>query len=473
MKARISRRRCRIIFIAVIALLLIVPANSYVNSAGGTDIETQAAQQASIPFEEREPIAPPRENVTVYTGQGFVPPGGFDTTTWADNALIAIASDGRLLHYEAEHDAYQDVDPSPEGDRTVLFAASDHVEASECGATVDCQRDSVIRLNLTTGERETLYAFTAPRRVNNKLHDVDRIGEHTYVLAGMAYDRIYVVNATIDIVEWQWDVQQRYNFSGGRSYPSDWTHINDVEYLPHKGENGWFMASLRNQDQVVFVDREEGLVENWTLGVDDAHRIINEQHNPDYIPASEGGPAVMIADSQNNRIVEYQRVDGEWERTWTWSESEMNWPRDADRLPDGNTLVSDTNGNRLLEVNESGDVVWEVDVGSVYEAERLGTGDESTGVASARELGLESRRTDEIDTSDRSIVFRVQAGVLSALPEKVVNGIYFVLPRWVDFIDAVAIAGILAVVLLWGLLELWWSPFSLRPQSPIRVERNE
>jgi hypothetical protein len=471
MVSRRGRRFSRIVFLVLIGALLVVLLTSYANSAMDSSVKSEAAKQASLPFEERKQIAPPRDNVTVYTGQGFVPPSGFGRNSWPDNALVALAPDGRLLYYEAEHDAYQDVDPSPEGKHTVLFAASDFVDSSQCNATVNCQKDSVVRLNLTTGERETLYTFTAPRRVNYKLHDVDWIDEHRLLVAGMAYDRIYIVNATTNIIEWQWSVQQAFNFSSGGSYPADWTHINDVEYIPHKGSNGWVMVSLRNQDQVIFVDLERGLVENWTLGADGDYDVLNEQHNPDYIPESEGGPAVLITDSQNRRIVEYQRSDGEWEETWVWADGQMSWPRDADRLPNGNTLISDTHGDRLLEVDESGDVVWSVRVGSIYEAERLGTGDESSGGESARKLGLQSKRLEE--ASDPSAIVRIRSELVSLLPEKVVNGIRFVLPGWMSFVDAVALAGILTVVITWAILELWWSSLSLRPRSPVEIKRRE
>ena len=75
------------------------------------------------------------------------------------------------------------------------------------------------------------------------------------------------------------------------------------------------MISPRNHDQVLFLDPETGLQENWTLGADDDYSVMYEQHNPDYIPESHGGPAVLIADSHNNRIGEYQRQDAGWTRT--------------------------------------------------------------------------------------------------------------------------------------------------------------
>ena len=465
-----SKTVYRLVFAAASIALVLFVANSYVTTATSANVQSEVAAEAAEPFAEREAVAPPTENVTVVTGQGFQPPEGFGSNQWADNALMAFAPDGRPLYYEAKYDAYQDVDPSPEGDRTVLFAASDLVNKSACGATAACQRDYIVRLNMTTGEREHLYSYVAPHRVNNKLHDVDRIDEHLVLAAGMAYDRLYIVNTTTDMIEWQWDAQQAFDLSGGGDYPADWTHVNDVEYLPEKGENGWIMASLRNQDQVVFVDRETGLVRNWTLGAENNYSVLYEQHNPDYIPEERGGPAVVVSDSHNNRIAEFQRENGTWNQTWQWADAGLSWPRDADRLPNGNTLVSDTNGERLLEVAPNGSVVWQLNVSSVYEAERLSTGDESARGASAKRLGLVSRVAATRDTG-ASVLDRFQAGVLGLVPEKVVNAVKFVLPLWIDFLDAVALGLLVGVLSVWALLELWWSSLRVSLRFPVGVRR--
>jgi hypothetical protein len=89
-----------------------------------------------------------------------------------------------------------------------------------------------------------------------------------------------------------------------------------------------------------------------------------------------------VADSVNDRVAEYTREDGEWNLTWSLVGGGLNEPRDADRLPNGNTLVSDRRGDRLLEVTPAGEVVWEVYAPwQPYDAERLGTIDESSGPA--------------------------------------------------------------------------------------------
>ncbi|MFQ3319609.1 MAG: hypothetical protein ACI80F_001680 [Natronomonas sp.] len=102
-----------------------------------------------------------------------------------------------------------------------------------------------------------------------------------------------------------------------------------------------------------------------------------------------GTPTVLIADSRNDRVVEYAREDGEWTRAWVLRGGGLDEPRDADRLPNGNTLVVDRRGDRLLEVTPTGEVVWEFYAPwQPYDAERIGTY-EMTGSA-----GVSERRTE-------------------------------------------------------------------------------
>ena len=64
----------------------------------------------------------------------------------------------------------------------------------------------------------------------------------------------------------------------------------------------------------------------------------------------------------------------------------LNEPRDADRLPNGNTLVSDRMGHRTVEVTPEGRIVWEVYTPyETYDAERGGPGSEGP---TMREVGV-------------------------------------------------------------------------------------
>lgn len=388
-------------------------------------------EQADLPFSEREQVVPPANGITVIGDH----PG---------DRLIAFAPDGRLLYYNDTFDRYHDVDPSPTGKTTIEVVGVEYINQ-------DKTRNFVQRINLTTGETEILYTHIVPRTdATHRWHDVDRLGPNRLVVADIYRDSVFIVNTTTEERTYEWHAQDAYSLSTGGSWPDDWTHVNDVEAL----EDGRIMVSLRNQDSVVFIRPGEGMLENQTLGAENNYEILYEQHNPDYIPKERGGPAVVVADSQNNRIVEYQRTNGSWNQTWVWSDSEMRWPRDADRLPNGHTLIADSNSNRIIEVNESGAIVWEVNGITNYEVERLGTGDESSGGYSAKKLDLQSRTKEDPreSKSSSSVISSFRQLVVALIPTKIANAIRFITPPWMTFWSTGAlaldtVAGVLLVVI--------------------------
>lgn len=410
-----------------------------------------------------ERVADPRQNVTVITTSERV---ADDSRA---NAIVALSPAGDVLYFNDSHTVYNDVDPSSAGDRTVTYVAADRLNRSACRATTECWLNVVEQVNLTTGEVTRLYSriTTADR---GQWHDVDRINDTHLLVADIALDRLFLVNHKTGIVDWQWDAQSEFPIRGGGLFPGDWTHVNDVELL----DDGRVMASLRNQDQVVFIDPNEGLQENWTLGAENDHRTLFEQHNPDYIPPERGGPAIVLADSENNRVVEYQRRSGRWERTWTWQDVDLQWPRDVDRLPNGHTLITDSNGRRVIEIDETGEVVWSISINGAYDAERLGTGDESATGRAATALDLQSRGDGSATTASRQtgdgdslqqLLFRMKA----LAPGLVLNALLFVLPAWIGFVELLALALVGIVAVVWLLAELQWSAWSIR----LEVQRSD
>jgi hypothetical protein len=434
----LSRTRLRVAFVVVLVLSAAVIAT-------GSSDEISTASRAAVPE------APPTENHTVVTESGRA------------GTITAYTPDGEVLYYNSTRTKYFDVDPVEGDPLTVEYTATDtiHTEGPTCSAP-PCARNVIERANLSTGEVEVLYERYDHRETAGEWHDADRINETHVVVADIVADQVFIVNTETEVVEWLWDAQSDFPLEGGGPYPGDWAHVNDVEYIEEGRMAGHIMASLRNQDQVVFLDRQQGLLGNWTLGAEDDHEIQYEQHNPDYIPESQGGPAVVVADSENGRVQEFQRENGTWNRTWEWSDSRMQWPRDADRLPNGNTLITDTHGNRVIEVNRSGAIVWQVESTLPYEAERLETGDESEGGRSAATLGLESRTTAESDgDGDGGSVGVDPVGILTDLietfvPHRIYNALLFVSPVWMGAPEFVAAGIALLTGLVWAGLEIRW-----------------
>ncbi|WP_210424204.1 arylsulfotransferase family protein [Halorussus ruber] len=455
------------VLLAVVALGLVASLAAGFVTAGQSPNQ-QYDRSADRPPGEREQVVGPRQGVTVVTVQR----GDMRDLS---GELVAFRPNGSVLYQTERHSTYWDVDPSPEGKRTVTYVATTWLNESVCGGGPlfadrgDCRRNVVERLNLTTGERTRLYAH---RMEGGRWHDVDVINDSHILVGDIGNEAVFVVNTTSGIREWTWTAESDLPITGGGSYDEDWVHLNDVELL----DGGRVMVDLRNQDQVAFLNRSEGMVDDWTLGSENDYEVLREQHNPDYIPSERGGPAVVVADSENDRLVEYQRVGGEngedgsearWKRTWTWTDEQMQWPRDADRLPDGNTLVTDTIGDRVFEVNRRGEVVWTLPIDRPYEAERLGTGEESAGGSSAARADLESNRAE----APSGLADRFEESVRSVVPVEVQNGLlgYF-FPWWMGFYDVLAVFALVGVATVWGSLELWWSSLSLPSRESLGRE---
>lgn len=460
--------KVRIISLVLTLTCGTVLAGSFIAAQGGSnEVQGQdSAVEEAIDNNTSASVVDPRNNITVVTAESsaFLRSSEGESQEQAARVgsnLIAFAPNGSIYYHSTEHTVYFDVDPVEGTATTVEYMYSDHLPPSECQVSGPCSNNGVERLNLTTGEVTPVFSRITPNISETRWHDADRIDENRLLIADIAQDRAFIVNTTTNETTWEWNAETDFNYSSGGPYPDDWTHINDVEYVEIDGEPT-VMVSVRNQDQVVFIDPQDGLRENWTLGAENNYDILYEQHNPDYITPENGGPALIVADSENGRIVEYQRENGSWVQTWVWQDARMTWPRDADRLPNGHTLMTDSNGDRVLEVDENGSVVWSIDIGFPYEAERLGTGDESTGGPSSIRMDTENRTAN---ASERPLA----ADIAAAIPSSIVNAAAYIRPGWVGTIELLAFGGLVILGPLWGFTEWQRRSLTFRRQWPFIV----
>ncbi len=242
------------------------------------------------------------------------------------------------------------------------------------------------------------WAFPVRTPTHSEVHDVEPLGNGRFLVADMEHERIAVVaNGS---VAWEWNPAET-GFYDAPDDPTkrDWLHINDVDVI---GE-GRYLVSVRNANQILVVERDEGVVDVINQDRSDGndgecteHRqladfdgdgdvrcgnadVIDHQHNPQWL----GDGAVLVADSENDRVVELHRTEqGRWEPAWTLTSAqgmELSWPRDADRLDNGNTLVTDSLNRRVFEVNTTGEVVWSYSTPLIpYEADPLPGGEVTT-----------------------------------------------------------------------------------------------
>ncbi len=124
-----------------------------------------------------------------------------------------------------------------------------------------------------------------------------------------------------------------------------WTHTNAASRL----QNGDTLVSLRNFNLTVEVDRDGKVVRTMGEG------IMVQQHDPEVEPdgdilfANPGRPPVAIEIDSAGKVV------------WSYvipKDTGFSQPvRDADRLQNGNTLI--TAANRIIEVTPQGKIVWQ------------------------------------------------------------------------------------------------------------------
>jgi len=325
--------------------------------------------------------------------------GGFGQ----NNGRAVIVEDGEEVWSFAPADSRVfDAELLENGNVLVSYATK--LPASECPERTlehrpgECVRNNVVELDYDTKEPVFEYRWYDAFIEFHEVHDADRLPSGETVVIDMGNDRTFVV-AENESVVWEWSAREhlgegsqfRETYGGPeREGPeSDWTHMNDVD----RTDDGDFLMSIRNFDVVVEVNRSTKAIDHVTglprdNGKDVAGRepVLSEQHNPMLVGDES---ALLVADSEADRVVEIDRSTGEV--VWTYDE-DLVWPRDADRLPNGNTLVTNSLGYEVLEVTPAGEVTWSYQVrhegqrGIPYEADRVSLPEEPGSMPSIREL---------------------------------------------------------------------------------------
>jgi hypothetical protein len=303
---------------------------------------------------------------------------------------VYLLSGSEMVWREGSADSYFDVTMTDDGR---VLAGFMHSGYTDCGPYQSPCTHTGYRVIDTDGPTvASEFSFPVRTRKNSEVHDVEPLPSGELVLTDMEDERIFTLRN--GEVTWEWRASDFYDAPADPTR-RDWLHINDVDYI---GDDR-FLVSVRNANQLVIVERGQGVVEVINADTDDSDDgdctqfdqlsdtdgdgdvrcgdpdVMDHQHNPQWL----GEGAVLVADSENNRIVELHRGEDGWETVWTLRQAEgvaFSWPRDADRLPNGNTLITDSANQRIVEVNESGATVWSYRTPLIpYEAERLPAGE--------------------------------------------------------------------------------------------------
>jgi hypothetical protein len=332
---------------------------------------------------------------------------------WHEYGSVYLLNGTNVTWRESSADSYFDVTKTENG--TVMAGFMDGGYAS-CGPYESPCTRTGFRVIDPQPEPRVLSEYSFPVRTNknSEVHDVERLESGEYLVTDMEYERIFTVKD--GEVTWQWNASSFYDAPSDPT-TTDWLHINDVDVI----DEDRYLVSVRNANQLVIVERGEGVVDvinKDTTDSNDANcrksgqladydgdgeircgdpTVLNHQHNPQWL----GEDAVLVADSENDRVVElHLTANGSWTPAWTLDSAggiAFNWPRDADRLPNGNTLITDTLNRRIVEVNESGAVVWSIQTERIpYEADRLPAGESVGAPQYATESGSINTPSDDV-----------------------------------------------------------------------------
>jgi hypothetical protein len=240
-------------------------------------------------------------------------------------------------------------------------------------------RGAIQIMNLNT--RQILWETEEPEFF---VHDADILpGGNTIVVADTNADRVFVMNLSNKAILWEWYARNNthnefvpYNnwtqFGLENGWDTDaiahtenfdqvfgpmmwYSHLNSVEYI-----NGTMfgrsydsiLISLRNFDMIIEVnftakEGEPGYKNiTWHYGEPLKHDILNHQHATIRLPNGH----TAICDSDNYRVIEINETN---QVVWEYKNNKLRWVRDVELLPNNNYLIADSVNNRIIEVNRT------------------------------------------------------------------------------------------------------------------------
>jgi hypothetical protein len=204
-------------------------------------------------------------------------------------------------------------------------------------------------------------------------HDADRLpnGNTLFVCGNndqKSDAQVVEVNPKGEIV-WRWYAKDYFDKAPYNTIFSEgWSHTNAVSRLA----NGNTLVSPRNFNMLVEIAPDGKVVKTYGEG------IFVAQHDPAVLA---NGNILLANHDRPHRIIEFNPLTGKvvWQ-TKGFEQSETP-VRDANRLPNGNTLI--TCSNKIIEVTTDGTIVWKMSLKGItfsgtvaaglgfYKAERL------------------------------------------------------------------------------------------------------
>lgn len=242
--------------------------------------------------------------------------------------------------------------------------------------------DSVVHhdaIRTSSGETVFLQRELVPSQLKKRIRD--RVLAHSRISS----DRVVAVNRAGEIT-WSWAIFESLSPSdcgryrcrevpelfGEHSRSFDWTHTNSVRELSDNSlyragdkrfRPGSLLLSVRNHATVYLLDRPSGrIVWKYSGGAGDP---LSGVHDAEMIPEGlPGAGNILLFDNGRPPEREWSRVvevdPSSREVVWSYQDDGFHSRASgsAQRLPNGNTLISEDLRGHVFEVTRAGEIVW-------------------------------------------------------------------------------------------------------------------
>lgn len=194
-------------------------------------------------------------------------------------------------------------------------------------------------------------------------------------------DRLIEIDRNTKEIVWEWSEQDELDLS---RYPYNGSgeifHTNAVEYIPagnaFNGKESLFISS-REQSTIMIIDKASGDVV-WEF----SNSVLENQHDATLL---ENGHVLVFNNRPTKKTSQVLEIDPKTNKVlWTYEASGFFAEKisGAQRLKNGNTLITEGVTGQIFEVTPAKEVVWEYQVDaeqkedrSVFRAYRYGPDD--------------------------------------------------------------------------------------------------
>lgn len=277
--------------------------------------------------------------------------------------LLGGAEDGDLVKMDWDSNTewrrgirfHHDFDVSPEGNIYALGRA-----------------DKIISLNnlFVPVLEEYIFVISPTGEVLNKIHLFDIFKDY---VPRAAYFKIYgwLLRPDILLEMFISKIKNDFALQATVACPSDILHVNNIGIIKKDIEGvckeGNFLICARNLNLVGILDIDKKYLV-WTWGKGE----LDMPHNPTLL---ENGNILIFDNGWNRQYSRVIELDPRakkivWEYKSKPPEEFFSLKRgSSQRLPNGNTLIAESDKGRVFEVTSSGEIVWEYYEPEVNEAD--------------------------------------------------------------------------------------------------------